>query len=164
MYSPNRTLYYLFPDSYQPLVYVSLPEQIGRSRQITDLLSQIPDDASVSASTHLVPHLSKRRELIRFPHLRFVGDDRQTHQVDYAIADLWRLERYQLAFDDDRHLLLAWMRRIEEWLEIDQFGVIGFENGVVLLQRGVESRPEALQGWQGYVDQLTLLDAPPAAN
>jgi uncharacterized membrane protein len=85
--NPNRTLYFLIPDSIQPLVYVPLPRQWEHVSQVRPLLAQIPPDASVTASTYLIPHLSGRREIIRFPNLQLRNDAREVVNVDYIIAD-----------------------------------------------------------------------------
>jgi len=151
--NPNRALYFVVPDSVEPWVYVSLPQQWARSRQIYALLDRIPPDASVAATTYLIPHVSGRREVIRLPALAIRTDAGTVENVEYAIADLWRLERYRVAFDHDRALLEANAQRIAEMAAGD-YGIIGFENGLVLLQRGVPSEPEALAGWEAYLPAI----------
>ena len=69
--NPSDTLYFLIPTSIKPWVYVSAPEQWQHSAKIRSLLAKIPDDASVSATTFIIPHLSSRREAIRLPGTTF---------------------------------------------------------------------------------------------
>lgn len=155
--NPSRTLYFLIPDSIQPSVYVSLPEQWQRVPQIRSLLAKIPPDASVSATTYLIPHLSGRREIIRLTELKFRNDAGQVQTVDYIIADLWQLQRYQPAFDEDRDALRTITELIERVVNNQEYGIIGFNNGVILLQKAVKSNPEAMTAWQKYRRGLSFL-------
>jgi uncharacterized membrane protein len=148
--NPSRTLYFLIPDSVQPWVYVSLPEQWQHVPQIRSLLKEIPADASVSATTYLIPHLSGRREIIRLTDLELKNDRGEVVKVDYIIADLWQLQRYQLAFDDDRDRLRNIITLVDQITQQGEYGVIGFNNGVILLQKGVASESEAMTAWLDY--------------
>ena len=152
--NPSRTLYFLIPDSIQPRVYVSLPEQWQRVPQIRSLLNKIPDDASVSATTYLIPHLSGRREVIRLSALEFKSDRDRVESVDYIIADLWRLERYQTAFKFDRRHLAAIVSLIDTVTSQNTYGITDFNNGIILLQKGVDSNPAAIEGWQKFRGDL----------
>ena len=152
--NPSRTLYFLIPDSIQPRVYVSLPEQWQRVPQIRSLLNKIPNDASVSATTYLIPHLSGRREVIRLSALEFKSDRDRIESVDYLIADLWRLQRYQTAFKFDRRHLAAIVELIDTVTSQSRYGITDFNNGIILLQKGVDSNPTAMQGWQEFRDSL----------
>ena len=150
-YSPNRTLYFLLPDSYSPRVYVSWPEQVMHSRELYGLLADIPPEASVSATTNLIPHLSGRRALVRFPNgVRVNNDDRQEISVDYVAADLRRLERFQVAFSRDREVLRASIDAIDRLLDSGQYGFARFNNGNILLKLNGQSQPATLSEWQNY--------------
>jgi uncharacterized membrane protein len=148
--NPNRTFYFLFPDSIQPWVYVTLPEQWQRTLQIRSLLAEIPADASVAATTYIVPHLSGRRAIIRFPALKLRNDQQQLTNVEYIIADLWRLRRYQVAFDEDGDRLRSMTATIDQVTSQEEYGIIGFKNGVILLQKGAASQPEAKSAWLDF--------------
>jgi uncharacterized membrane protein len=152
--NPNRTLYFVIPDSVKPWVYVSLPEQWQHSRDIRSLLKQIPPDASVSATTYIIPHLSGRREIVRLPALDLRNDQKQDIRVTYAIADLWQLERYQEAFKDDRKNLISIVSTIDRVTENKEYGIIGFNDGVILLKKGVVSEPQAIAQWLEYKKQI----------
>ena len=152
--SPNRTFYFLFPDSYQPLVYVSLTQQWSHVGSVRSLLAQIPPDASVAATTYLIPHLSGRREITRFPTLKLRNDARQVVNVDYVIADLWQLKQYQVAFKQDRGNLQAIATTIDQITRNSEYGITGFKDGVILLQRQVASEPSAVKLWQTFRQEI----------
>lgn len=152
--NPSRTFYFLIPDSIRPWVYVSLTEQWQHVSQIRPLLGQIPPDASVSATTYLVPHLSSRREIIRWPDLRLRNDDREVEMVDYVIADLWQLLQYQAAFRLDRKLLRTSVPLINQLTANHEYGIIGFQDGIVLLQKAVASAPQATLAWTNFQQEL----------
>lgn len=160
--NPNRTFYFIIPDSINPWVYVSLPQQWQHSGHIRNLMSQIPPDASVSATTYLVPSLSGRREILRFPFMRFRNDASQEVNVEYAIADLWQLQQYLPAFKHDRALFRDLVPFIEQLQATDQYGIIGFEQGVVLMRRETPSDSEALAAWQRYREEIEPLLQPDA--
>lgn len=151
-FNPNRTLYFLIPDSIQPWVYVSLPKQWQHSTSVRSLLAQIPPNASVSATTYLVPHLSSRREIIRWPALQLRNDAKVVIKVDYIIADLWQLQQYQVAFKQDRKLLQDSIPAIEQLINNKEYGIIGCLDGVILLQKGATSLPQATASWSGFLE------------
>ncbi len=152
--NPHRAWSFLLPNSFKPWVYVSLPRQWEHVGQIHSFLEQIPPKASVSATTHIVPHLSSRRELLRFPGLSLRNDAKEAIAVDYAIADLWQLQQYQPAFLDDRNRLRELVPVIEQILAQGVYGLIGCKDGVLFMKRGVPSNPTALLAWQKYRQEI----------
>lgn len=154
--NPNRTFYFLIPDSIQPWVYVPLTKQWHHVATMRSLLSQIPLNASVSATTYLVPHLSSRREILRFPALQLRNDARQVVKMDYVIADLWQFQQYQVAFDDDRQLLKDGVTVIDQLSNNREYGIIGCQDGVILMQKGVASNPEATASWLAFRQELDV--------
>lgn len=152
--NPSQTLYFLIPDSIQPKVYVSAPEQWQRTQNINSLIAQIPTDASVSATSFIIPHVSGRREVIRLPGLEIKGDNQKNHQVDYLVADLWRMEHYQKVFSNYRTDLQAIAPLINKVIRDKQYGVIGFKEGVILLQKDTPSNSEAVKAWQDYLNKI----------
>ena len=151
--NPANTLYFLIPTSVQPWVHVSAPQQWQHTQKINNLLAQIPDDASVSTTTQIVPHLSGRREIIRLPGLSIKNDRAEIKEVDYVIADLWHNEQYQEVLTDYRENLKVTAQAIERAIQ-GSYGIIGFDEGVVLLRRGADSDPEALNQWRAYFDRV----------
>lgn len=152
--NPNRTFYFVIPDSIKPLVYVSLPQQWQHVNQMRPLLAQIPPDASVSATTYIVPHLSSRREILRLPALELRNDAKEVIKVDYAIADLWQLQKYQAAFKSDRSLLKDLTPLIDQLINNGEYGIIGFEDGVILLKKAASSDTQAKAAWLQFRQQL----------
>lgn len=114
------------------------------------MLAKIPDNASVSATTYLIPHLSGRREIIRLPALELRNDAKEIIKVDYVIADMWRLQKYQVAFKVDRQWLQDITALIDRITSNNEYGIVDFNNGIILLQKGAESNPEATAAWQTF--------------
>lgn len=148
--SLNRTFYFLLPDSFDPWVHVSLPQQWHHVAQMRPLLAKIPPNASVSATTYLIPHLANRREIIRLPALQLRNDEGQIITVDYAIADLWQLQKYQVAFREERELLKNLLTLIENLSQNQEYGIIGFADGVILMQKQVPSDAKAEDAWLAF--------------
>lgn len=152
--SPNRVFYFAIPDSFQPWVYVSLPRQWQQVATIRSFMNQIPSDASVAATTFIIPHLSGRREILRFPSLSLRNDKREVIRMDYVLADLWNLQQYQVAFKNDRERIRNIVPVIDEVTANGEYGIVGFKDGVIFMRRGMASQPEAVQGWLAFRKQL----------
>lgn len=152
--NPNRTFYFLIPDSIQPWVYVSLPRQWQHVSAIRPFLKEIPADASVSASTYIVPHLSGRRAIVRFPDLEVRNDNQQVIRMEYIISDLWQLQQYEPAFQSDRQKLKDMVVVIEQITASGEYGILGFQDGVIFMKRGVPSQPDAVTAWQEFRLQI----------
>ena len=153
--NPNRTFYFAIPDSVQPWVHVSLPQQWNHvNKGIRPLLAQIPSDASVSATTYLIPHLSSRRQLLRLSMLELRNDEREIFKMDYAIADLWQLQKYAPAFKHDRGLLKEFINLIDRITSNQEYGIIGFKDGVILLKKGATSDNQAVEDWLSFREQV----------
>ena len=152
--NPSRTLYFLIPDSVQPWVYVSIPQQWQRIPQIRSLLNKIPDDASVSATTSLIPHVSGRRAVLRLTRLEFKNDLNQIENVEYIIADLWQLNRYKIAFKRERSNLIGITTLIDTVTSQGSYGITDFNNGIILLKKGANSNINAMEDWQIFKQEL----------
>src|SRR5437660_5386848 len=97
----------------------------SREQHIQQLLALIPPDASVSASSHINPHVSERQLLAVFPAINVNGID-TTETVQYIIVDL------NAVFPEDRGPTtnkLNHLKRSGQYIEI------GRAEGVVLLVR-----------------------------
>jgi len=152
--NPNRALSFIIPDSINPWVYISPLRQWQHAQAIRPFLKEIPPAASVAATTHIVPHLSSRREIVRFPDLRLRNDQGEVIAMDYAIADLWQLQQYQVAFKDDRQKLQAMMPAIDQMLASQDYGLRAVQDGVLFFQRGERSDPQALADWAAWRQRL----------
>lgn len=152
--NPNRAFYFLIPDSIVPWVHVSLPRQWEHSGNIRQVLQQIPANASVSATTYLIPPLSSRREVVRLPGIKLRNDQGQVIEAEYLVADLWQLQQYQVAFKEDRDRLRAILPVFDQLLASSRYGVQAFRDGVVLLHQGTDSQPTSLTAWTQLRQQL----------
>ena len=152
--NPNRTFYFLVPDSVKPWVYVPAHQQWQHISQMRPLLEKIPDAASVAATTYIIPHLSSRRAILRFPRMEFRNDTKEVEKVQYIIVDLWRLNRYRVAFKSDRQRLETIVPRIEELYNSGEYGITNFRDGVVLLEKGVVSNFDAVARWQDFRQEI----------
>jgi uncharacterized membrane protein len=151
--NPSHALSWVIPDSFQPWVYVSPPQQWQHSQAVRSILAQIPNDASVTATDQIVSHLSSRREVLRFPRFQLRNDLDETISVEYAIADLWYLQQYEPAFESYRKNLKSMIDATNTLLE-RRYGLISFEDSVVLLQNGTNSNQTALNAWTTYQQEL----------
>ena len=107
--NPNRTLYFLIPDSFEPRVHVTIPQQWSHARAVHGLIDRIPPDASVAATTYIVPHISSRREVLRFPHYQRLTDRREVYTTRFIALAIAQLATYSPAFKvacDRLHTLL----------------------------------------------------------
>lgn len=161
----NRTFYFAMPDSVQPWVYVPPLTQWARTEAINQLLQTIPSEASAAATNFIVPHLSGRRAILRLPYMAFIDDQGMTQDVDYIVADFWRLERYQVAFKRDRARLESFSNLVNDLLNQERYGMMEFRDGVVLLQAGLPSNPDALQAWRQFFETVhNVILVPDAAE
>jgi uncharacterized membrane protein len=151
--NPNRTLSFLIPDAVQPWVHVPLPQQWSHAGDIRPLLKQIPTDASVATTTYIIPHVSSRREVLRFPQYQLHNDAGELIQVEYILADLWQLQRYQTAFKSDQNRLREIVTLIDYLTTTGEYGMKDWKKGVILLQKGAVSQPEAVAAWTAYTQQ-----------
>jgi uncharacterized membrane protein len=152
--NPNRTFYFVIPDSIKPWVYVSLPQQWQHVSQLRPLIAQIPSDASVSATTYIVPHLSSRREILRLPQIELRNDAKEVVNVDYTLADIWQLQQYQAAFKTDRSQLRDLVKQVDQLTTNREYGIIDFADGVVLMKKTANSNPQAIINWNAYKQRL----------
>ncbi|MEM9771792.1 MAG: hypothetical protein AAF889_09390, partial [Cyanobacteria bacterium P01_D01_bin.73] len=98
-----------------------------------------------------------RRAIVRLPWTEITGDTGETKPVDYLFSDTWRLRRYQGAFKKERGELQGTVATFDRKLTEQSYGIIALEDGVALLQRGVPSNPEYLQGWLDLRQELLPL-------
>jgi Predicted membrane protein (DUF2079) len=158
----------------RPWVYVSLPQQWQHAQAVNRVIGQIPSNASVTATTYLIPHLSGRREIVRLPtaQLRPTRTD-LAHFMDYAVADLWQMQQYQVAFKEDRIMLAAALPVLSQMAQapspagpaatasMPRYGVIAVQDGVVLMARDQADAPGQAAAWIALRDQLQQQLIPP---
>lgn len=148
--NPVRTWSFILPDSINPWVHLSLTQQWHHANEVRSLLAQIPPAASLAASDHLLPHVSSRRAILRFPMLDFQNEHQETTSVEYIIVDLWQLQQYQVAFSGSRKELQTWLLIIQSLLDENRYGLVAATQGVFLLHEGQPSAPQATLAWHEF--------------
>jgi len=66
---------------------------------------------------------------------------------------LWQLQQYQVAFKQDQQLLAS-VTVIDQLSGNREYGIIGFKDGVILMQKAVASQPEATVSWLAFRREL----------
>jgi uncharacterized membrane protein len=145
--NPHQVLSFVIPDSVQPWVYVSLPRQWQRAALLDRLVARVPPDASVSATTHVVPQLSGRRAVTRLPQRLLRDDAGQTRPVDFVIADAGRSCEYLRPFPADHARLAALLAVVDQVVRDERYGLLEVADGIAFLQRGVPADPGAVAEW-----------------
>ncbi|GCE11823.1 hypothetical protein KTT_16820 [Tengunoibacter tsumagoiensis] len=92
---------------------------IQKAQTFIDL---VPPNASISAQTHLVPHLSQREQIYLFPY----GDT----EAEYILLDISG-DIYPY-FQQDQY-----MAEIKQVWESGQYGILDADDGYLLLQHGL---------------------------
>ena len=152
--NPNRTFSFILPDAIEPWVQVPLIRQWQHVSQVRPLLAQIPANASVAATNTLVPILSSRREILRFPMLELRNDAREAVKMEYIIADLWQLQQYQPAFRSERRQLREIIPQIDRLSQSGEYGIVGFEDGAILMRQDVASDSLSVAAWTSFRREL----------
>lgn len=145
--NPHRALYFISPYSIQPWVYQSLSAQLDHAADLKTVFNSIPKDASISTSGYIVSHLSGRRNIIRLEVMQMKDENGKTVDVDYGLLDLWQLREDNLKGPIDRGRVRGGVRFADEALRQGTYGVAQVLDGVVLIQKGITSKPEVLAAW-----------------
>ncbi len=145
--NPHRALYFISPYSIQPWVYQSLSAQLDHAADLKTVFNLIPKDASISTSSYIVSHLSGRRNIIRLEVMQMKDENGKIVDVDYGLLDLWQLQEDNLKGPIDRGRVRGGVRFADEALRQGTYGVAQVLDGVVLIQKGITSKPEVLAAW-----------------
>ncbi len=145
--NPHRSLYFISPYSIQPWVYQSLSAQLDHAADLKTVFNSIPKDASVSTSSYIVSHLSGRRNIIRLEVMQMKDENGKIVDVDYGLLDLWQLQEDNLKGPIDRGRVRGGVRFADGALREGTYGVAQVLDGVVLIQKGIVSKPEVLSAW-----------------
>ena len=139
--NPNRSLSWLVPDSITPWVHAPMADQWAHAAEARQALKLIPHQATVAATTHLVPPLARREVLVRFPRaITYADRQGEIRPVDWVAADIGRLQRYAQAFKEDDDVLEETTDRLTAMGR--SYGIRALRDGVVILQRGAPDLPE----------------------
>ncbi len=152
--NPNRTFSFILPDAIDPWVQVPLIRQWQHVSQVRPLLAQIPANASVAATNTIVPILSSRREILRFPMFELRNDAGEAVKMQYVIADMWQLQQYQAAFRRERGQLQQIVPAIDRMSKSGDYGIVGFEDGAILMRQGAASNSASVAAWTRFRQEL----------
>ncbi|WP_293331871.1 MULTISPECIES: DUF2079 domain-containing protein [unclassified Microcoleus] len=152
--NPNRTFSFILPDAIDPWVQVPLIRQWQHVSQVRPLLAKIPANASVAATNTIVPILSSRREILRFPMFELRNDAGEAVKMEYVIADMWQLQRYQAAFRRERGQLQQIVPAIDRMSKSGDYGIVGFEDGAILMRQGAASNSASVAAWTRFRQEL----------
>lgn len=155
--NPGRALYFISPYSIQPWVYQSLSAQLDHAADLKTVFNLIPKDASISTSGYIVSHLSGRRNIIRLEVMQMKDEQGKTVDVDYAVLDLWQLQQNNLKVPVDRGRVRGGVRFTDEALRKGAYGIAEVLDGVVLVQKGITSKPEVLSAWSKLRQEIEPL-------
>ena len=138
--NPHRSLSWIVPDSIQPMVFSNPIQQWEHGKEARNVLSLIPNNASVSANTPLIPLIAQREVAVRYPEsLHYLDRNKTKRAVDWIAVDLDWLERYSVAFRSDWREL----RRIKQELpnQMSAYRVQAIGHGIAVLQRNGPRKP-----------------------
>ena len=147
--NPHRSLSWIIPDSIQPWIYRNPMEQLRHGNKALDLIQRIPKGSRVAATTGLIPHLADREVLIRFPyHYQFQDKDGNPDFVDWVAVDMHNQKLFQ-TYSKQRRGLLGNLRELDDLLN-QGYGVMAFDDDVVLLQRNASGDNEAQKAFERF--------------
>ncbi len=86
--------------------------------------------------------------------LELRNDNREVVKMDYAIADLWQLQKYAPAFRGDRGLLKQLIDFVDQITNNQEYGIIDFKEGVILLKKDAMSEKKAVDEWVRFREQV----------
>ena len=157
----NRSFSFLIPDSIHPWVYQSPLQQWEHGVKARNALQSIPENASVSANTNLIPWLAQRQVLVRFPHgTEYQDINKEIYSVDWVAIDLKTLAHFSEAFSRDRKRL----KKSLEWLDANssKYQVQSIEDGVVVLNRNGKTDQKLQQDLNRLIQSFEAKTMPPS--
>jgi len=109
-------------------LFHGIPRPTERQRAIAALIDAIPPEASVSTLSRFVPHLASREQIYLYPTV----NDAETILFDAALDG----DFFPLISRDPRGEAIE---RLLPLLASGDYGLVGGEDGVLLLQRGADT-------------------------
>ncbi|WP_320673553.1 DUF2079 domain-containing protein [Prochlorococcus sp. MIT 1341] len=138
--NPHRSLSVIIPDSIDPWVHIPIHKQLIRGVNAQNLFSLIPPDSSVAAETHLIPQLSERRILLRFPENYMYKDlNGKRKEVDYIISQPAYNADYSSAFRHHRIWVLRSNQTLEKLVNSKAYGVYYCDPYSIILRKDLQS-------------------------
>ncbi|WP_320675582.1 DUF2079 domain-containing protein [Prochlorococcus sp. MIT 1300] len=160
--NPNRTLSWMVPQSINPWVYRAPVAQWKHGNTARKIMSSIPVNASVSASSSLVPHLSAREVLIRFPyHINYrdrYGSDRD---VEWILVDVDEHQRYAHVFKTEWRDLQEIILKLRDLK--GKYSPQTVEDGLVLYKLNGPSDPNVDKSLELLLENISAISLQPSS-
>ncbi|MEG4046588.1 MULTISPECIES: hypothetical protein [unclassified Microcoleus] len=77
--------------------------------------------------------------------------------INYEFLELWQLQQNNLKVPVDRGRVLAGVRFTDESLRRGLYGIAEVFDGVVLVQKGITSKPEVWSAWSKLRQEIEAL-------
>ena len=134
--NPHRSLSALVPDSFSPWVHVSPAAMLERRAALREAVALIPDQASVSADTPVLPSLAQREVLIRFPKsIQYLDRSDEPQSVDWVVAFPGHYGPLAPVFELERNQQRLIRRKLTRLVESGDYRLVHCRAGTVVLQR-----------------------------
>ena len=134
--NPHRSLSALVPDSFSPWVHVPPAEMLDRRAAALEAVAMVPEQASVSADTPLLPLLAQRDVVIRFPKsVRYRDRDGDPQDVDWVVAFPGFYSPLAPVFDLEHNQQRSIRRALNKLTESGDYQLVHCREGTVVLQR-----------------------------
>ncbi|GCE25303.1 hypothetical protein KDA_07870 [Dictyobacter alpinus] len=149
--STLRTDYY-FHGQLPVSIGFQWPQASAHDELAQKFIHMIPEDASVSAQTKLVPHLSHRKNIYMFPYAvdtKLTGERYADKLADYVLLDVTG-DIYPY-FESQQYIT-----QVKSVLAAGNYGVLAAQDGYLLLKRGLPA-PHRLPGTGRSQDPASLL-------
>ena len=155
--NPHRSFSAVIPDSFVPWIHISPKNMLIRREAARKAVAQVPDGASVSADTPLLPLLAQREALIRFPNsVRFKDREGAVRSVDYVLAFPGYYSPLAPVFKRERRVQIRIRDQVQQLLAQGDYELIHCEGGSLVLRR-VQDRvpgPKTMPGNSSHCDAL----------
>ena len=151
--NPHRSLSALVPDSFSPWVHVSPAAMLERRAALREAVALIPDQASVSADTPVLPSLAQREVLIRFPKsTHYLDRSDEPQSVDWVVAFPGHYAPLAPVFELERNQQRSIRRELTSLVESGDYRVVHCRAGTVVLQR---ASPEITASTETAIEPLS---------
>ena len=134
--NPHRSLSALVPDSFSPWVHVSPAAMLERRAALSEAVALIPEQASVSADTSVLPWLAQREILIRFPmSTQYLDRAGEPQSVDWVVAFPGYYTPLAPVFKLERNLQRWIGRKLSKLVATGDYQLMHCHEGAVVLKR-----------------------------
>lgn len=154
--NPNGSLSWIVPQSFNPWIYRNPIEQLRHGKTARELLKVIPENASVSATNTLIPHLANREVLLRFPSLyKYKNRSGEIKLVQWIAIDFPYHRRYAHIYKKhkrDLKLLIKDLNNIDNYYAIQEY-----KKGVMIFKLGGDRDPKSQKELQYLINDAKSL-------